>query len=313
MIETKLFTRNYVWEKRSLLIEPQKDLWWMQSHAMTPTVDTISPGLFKVYFSGRDEQNRSQIGFAVVEAKGEHLTVHEYSKEPVISIGELGCFDDNGVTPSSIVTVGSKKYFYFIGWNKGATVRMHLFGGLALSEDHGRTFQRYSKAPIIERNKVNPLLNTAPFVLHESGRWTMYYVSAVCWVHKDLPRYNIQYAESADGMNWIREGHVCIDFKSPKENALARPFVIKEDGVYKMWFAHKGEDYRLGYAESFDGKLWERCDELAGLSVSSDGFDSQMVEYACVFEHEGVKFMLYNGNNYGYDGIGWAVGRETRI
>ena len=44
-----------------------------------------------------------------------------------------------------------------------------------------------------------------------------------------------------------------------------------------------------------------------GIDVSSSGWDSEMIEYAYVFNHKGRKYMLYNGNNYGYDGIGLAV------
>lgn len=300
---------GYYWQKKDLLITPQKHLWWMQTHAMIPTVDHLQEDLYRIYFSGRDKENRSHIGFVVVRARDGELTVLEYSDEPVITLGELGCFDDNGVTPSCVVTVGHRKYFYYIGWNPGSTVRMHLFGGLAISDDGGKTFQRYSRAPIIERCRVNPFLNTAPFVLHENGEWRMYYVAGVGWVHKDLPRYNIQLATSHDGLNWERNGDVCIDFATENENALARPYVIKDNDTYKMWFAHKGDNYRLGYAESFDGKLWRRIDRCAGISVSPNTFDSEMVEYAAVFEHDGIKYMLYNGNNYGYDGAGWAVAR----
>ena len=138
----------------------------------------------------------------------------------------------------------------------------------------------------------------------------MYYVAGTEWRHRDLPRYNIQYAESNDGMDWQREGHVVVPFNSDEENALARPFVLREGNLYRMWFAHKsGENgkYRMGYAESQDGFDWERNDEFGGLDVSSAGFDSDMIEYFCVSSYDGQKFMFYNGNNYGHDGIGLAV------
>ena len=135
----------------------------------------------------------------------------------------------------------------------------------------------------------------------------MYYVSGCGWVNKDLPRYNIKMARSQDGKLWQRDGHVCIDFKDASENALARPYVIFEDGVWKMWFGHRGTAYRLGYAESLDGIDWERRDDLVGIDVSPSGFDSDMIEYAAVVKHKGRHFMFYNGNNYGFDGIGLAV------
>ena len=253
--------------------------------------------------------NQSHIGWVVVDlCDPEHIV--EYCTEPILRPGELGCFDDNGVTPSCVVKDGNTVFLYYIGWTPGCTVRMHLFGGLAFSVNGGRTFERYSRAPIIERNKINPFLNTAPMVFREGSIWKMYYVAGTGWRHKNLPRYNIQYAESTDGIDWKREGHVAVPFMSEDENALARPFVLREYNYYRMWFAHKGnrsDKYRMGYAESHDGNSWLRNDKFGGLDTSSDGFDSEMIAYFCVVSYRGQKFLFYNGNDYGRNGIGLAV------
>ena len=225
----------------------------------------------------------------------------------MLSLGELGTFDDNGVSPSCIIEDGKTLRLYYIGWNKGATVRMHLFGGLALSSDGGRSFQRWSRAPVLERIDREPFLNTAPFVIRTSKTWRLYFVAGVGWESPDLPRYHIRSADSDDGLTWRREGHVCIDFSAADENALARPMVLRDGPVWRMWFAHKGAAYRLGYAKSLDGLSWTRDDSYAGLDVSADDFDSDMVEYAAVFPHLGRHFMFYNGNDYGRGGIGLAV------
>jgi hypothetical protein len=73
-----------------------------------------------------------------------------------------------------------------------------------------------------------------------------------------------------------------------------------------MWFSYRGSSYRLGYAESSDGLTWARKDGRHGLAPADVGWDSQSVEYGCVFDHEGTRWMLYNGNNYGETGIGLA-------
>jgi hypothetical protein len=92
--------------------------------------------------------------------------------------------------------------------------------------------------------------------------------------------------------------------------------VLKEDGVYKMWYAtRQGQDYRedktqsyrIGYAESADGIGWRRLDEQAGIDVSENGWDSEMVEYPCVIAPNGRKYLFYNGNGFGRSGIGYAV------
>ena len=298
------------WEKHGLIIEPQKHLWWMQTHAMLPTVDQLEGSLYRIYFSGRDKENRSHIGYAVVDVNNPYKIL-EYCSDPALTLGNLGCFDDNGVTPSSIVNYDGKKYLYYIGWNKRSTVRMSLVAGLAISSDRGKTFKRYSKAPILERTDKEPYsILTAPYVLIENSIWRMWYDSGIEWVHPDLARYNIKYAESKDGVHWNRKAVVCVDLKSENENALARPCVLKDADLYKMWFAYKGENYRLGYAESKDGITWERKDEQAGIGVSESGWDSEMIEYAFVFKHNSKKYMLYNGNNYGFSGIGLAIERR---
>ena len=302
-----MFDKTIRWKKLGLFLEPQRDKWWSLTHAMIPTPEAMGGGVFRIYYSGRNQQNQSHIAWADVSLE-EPFRVLGYSDGPVLSPGPLGCFDDNGVTPSCVIDIGNgEKALYYIGWNPGSTVRMHLFGGLAISSDNGQTFQRWSNAPILERSRTDPYLNTAPWVVKAENEFRIYYVSGHEWIHKDLPRYNLKVARSDDGKVWHRDGRVCIDFKDKTENALARPYVIFDDGIWKMWFGHKGDAYRLGYAESHDGLSWKRRDDLAGVDVSPSGFDSEMIEYAAIVKHDGRRFMFYNGNNYGFDGIGLAV------
>lgn len=296
------------WKKLGRIIQPDHNLPWMISHAMIPVADHISGDVYRIYFSGREKQNRSLIGYCELDIADPNKIL-KISKEPVLGLGELGCFDDNGVTPSWIVNWENKKYLYYIGWNPRSTVRMKLFAGLAISHDNGETFKRYSRVSILDRTHEEPFLNTAPCVLLDDEVWRMWYVSGTEWVTPDLPRYNIKYAESKDGKTWQRDGYVCIDFRKG-ENALARPCVLKEGGIYKMWYSYKGgitDTYRIGYAESKDGFEWEQMDEKVGIDVSPEGWDSEMIEYSYVFNHAGRKYMLYNGNDYGRDGIGLAV------
>lgn len=302
-------TNKIKWEKKGLLLEPQTNLWWMKSHVMIPTVEHLEGDLHRVYFSGRDDKNRSMIGYADVTVNNGNITLVKYADEPVLQIGELGTFDDNGVTPSCLIKHDGKKYLYYIGWNAGSTTRMGLIGGLAISTD-GETFKRNSRAPLLERTDREPFsILTAPFALKDDNVWRLYYVSCEGWIDRDLPTYNLKYAESTDGIHWKRDGHVCIDFNDENETALARPCVLKEDGIYKMWFSYKDPaiGYRIGYAESTDGKNWNRMDNESGIEVSESGWDSEMIEYGFVFNHNGIKYMIYNGNGYGTNGAGYAV------
>jgi hypothetical protein len=299
------------WRKLGRILEPIQELSWMRTHAMVPVADHRGGDLYRIYCSGRDDQNRSLIGYAEIDIKHPHELI-SVSDHPVLGFGELGCFDDNGVTPSWIVNEGSTKLLYYIGWRPRSTTRMSVVAGLASSSDGGESFKRVSRAPILRLNDTEPhSILTAPCVLRERNLWRMWYVSGVQWISPDLPRYNIKYAESTDGIVWDQKGRVCIDFRDENETALARPCVLKDGDVYRMWYSYKPthdeKSYRIGYAESEDGLDWERMDDQAGIDVSDDGWDSETVEYPYVFQHDGCHYMLYNGNDYGMTGFGLAV------
>ena len=57
--------------------------------------------------------------------------------------------------------------------------------------------------------------------------------------------------------------------------------------------------YRISYAESSDEIEWLRKDEEVGIDVSHSGWDSVIICYSYVFVHNGERYMLYNGNDYG--------------
>ena len=270
---------------------------------MLPTPERVGGSLVRIWWGGRNDLNQSHIGWSLIDLERPD-TVLETAIEPELKPGRLGAFDDNGVLPSCVINIGGETRLYYIGFKPGGTTRMDLFGGLAIKPDGAAGFERYSEAPIIERCKVNPFINTAPFVVKTPFGWRMYYVAGVEWVHKDLPRYNIQIATSKDGLDWHRDGRVAIDFE-PGENALARPYVWHDGEMWHMWFAAKGEAYRQKQAVSQDGLNWTRIDP-PGLEPG-DGEDSEMIEYGVVLTHNGQRIVFYNGNDYGKGGVLVAI------
>jgi len=292
------------WRKLGLVIKPDPSLWWSRTHAMLPTPEHVYGSLWRIYGAGRNADNQSHVGWALIDLD-DPARILERSTEPVLTPGALGCFDDNGVLPSCIVRDGDETLMYYIGFKPGGTTRMDLYGGLAIAKAEGG-FERWSQAPIIERNRANPYINTAPWVVRDGDAWRMYYVAGTEWVHRDLPRYNIQIATSDDGRNWQRDGRVAIDF-APGENALARPYVYHDGTQWVMWFASKGEAYRAQIAYSDDGLNWTRNPDGPGLLPTPGGPDADMLEYFIVLPHKGKRIVFYNGDGYGEHGICAAV------
>src|SRR5690606_30044824 len=120
----------------------------------------------------------------------------------------------------------------------------------------------------------------------------------------------LHYASSLDGNHWQRHG-LAVPYELGVAQAFSRPTVLhRASGGYEMWFSSRGgrwASYRIGFATSENGETWKLELEKAGIDVSTDGWDSEMIEYPFVFDHKGQRFMLYNGNGYGKTGFGLAV------
>src|SRR5262249_19962669 len=155
----------------------------------------------------------------------------------VIGPGSPGSFDDAGVTSSCVVARDGRLTLFYTGWSLGVSVPFYLSVGMAVSDDHGETFRKTSRAPLFDRTDAHPYLTASPWVLAIDDVWRMWYVSGTEWTTtagQHRHRYHIKYAESADGTHWRREGIVCIDYASPNEYAFSRPCVIHENGMYRM-------------------------------------------------------------------------------
>jgi predicted GH43/DUF377 family glycosyl hydrolase len=299
------------WRKGGRIALPAKRPEWMHSHAALPFAEPLADQQVRVYFSSRDRHNRSHTGSLVVDLR-EPERILDLSADPVLAPGELGCFDDSGAMACWLTPDGEHRMLYYIGWNLGVTVPFRNAIGLAVS-DAGSRFRRHAPGPIVDRSPFEPHFVASCCVLKDRERWRMWYLACVGWeLVRGRPRhrYHLRYAESSDGVAWRRDGTVAVDFKDPAEYAISRPSVLRDGQRWKMWYSTRGEQYRIGYAESDDGVRWTRRDDEVGIDASPTGWDSQMIEYPHVFDHAGRRYMLYNGNDYGRTGIGLATLEE---
>jgi predicted GH43/DUF377 family glycosyl hydrolase len=301
------------WVKLGKIFEVNKNFEWMYSHSSVPFAEFIKNDILKIYFSCRDKHNVSYIGYIIVNINNPKkiLTI---SKAPILKKSKIGTFDDSGTMGCCILNKNNKKYLYYIGWNLGVTVPFRNSIGLAISNDNGKTYQRAFDGPILDRNKNEPHFTASNCVIYDNGIYKIWYLSATHWKiinHKPQHYYHIKYAESKDGIEWIRKGVVAIDYKNKYEYSISVPRVIKENSIYKMWFSSRGtkkvNEYRINYAESKNGIEWIRKDNQIFLNVSEKGWDSKMICYPFIFDHKGKRYMLYNGNDYGKTGFGLAV------
>jgi hypothetical protein len=294
------------WRKLGRVFAPDGEADWMTSHATNCVAWPLGGSRIRVYFTTRDARNRGSIGWVEIDLR-RPATILARATEPVLSPGPPGAFDDSGISLGCIVADGGTMLLYSMGWNLAVTVPWRNSIGLAASTD-GLHFERVSPAPVLDRNRVDPYSLSYPFVMRDGGGWRMWYGSNLRWGASEREMdHVIKDAIGSDAATWTPSGRICIGIEQEGEYAFARPVVIRDDALWRMWYSYRGEQYRIGYAESADGRTWRRRDDRAGIAPSESGWDAQSIEYPWVFDHDGERYMLYNGDAYGRTGFGLAV------
>jgi hypothetical protein len=298
------------WKKLGKILNIDKNSSWMNTHSAVPVAINVKDDLYKIFFATRDKDSHAQIAYIVIDINNPK-EILEISLEPILKKGKIGCFDDEGVFPTTFVKFNNNEYLYYVGWNN------HSINGIfqtsaGIAKKEKNKFIKLFDGPILDRGIYDPTLIATYDIIYEDKIFKMWYTSGLRWEYMNgnlQSFYHIKYAESLDGINWQRDGHICIDFESSNESNIGRPTVIKENGLYKMWYCYAliNQLYRIGYAESKDGFDWIRKDKEVGVSVSENGWDSEMIAYPNVFIHNNKKYMLYCGNGYGKEGFGIAV------
>jgi len=299
------------WRKLGKIYEPETLHPLLFSHAANPLPVHLDGDNYRVFFSGRDQENRSSVGYADVDISKK--IVVEVSTEPVFAYGPPDSFFSHGVSIGNCYEADGIRYILFMGWQcPGGQHWRGDIGRLVLKTDLSLILD--SPSPFLSTDSVDPVSLSYPWVFQEQDVFHMWYGSTETWdAGNDEMLHIIKYARSQNGHVWEKSG-LALPYELGTAQAFSHPTLIgsRKEG-YHMWFSYRsgsGQKYRIGYAKSADLKMWNLYLHDAGIDVSSSGWDSDMIEYPFVFDHKGDRYMLYNGNGYGKTGFGLAVLEE---
>lgn len=312
---------SYKWIKRGRVFNPKEisGRTWLQEFAQAPAT-LVFDDFVRVYFScrpGPDAQGQYVSYSSFVDLDRKDLTkIICVADQPILDLGGLGTFDEFGTYPVSVIKHDNKYRAYFGGWTRCESVPFNVAIGVAESED-AETFTRLGPGPIISYSPDEPFVMSGPKIRRFNNIYHLYYIAGKKWVMHEgraEPVYTIRLAISKDGLSWQKHGPELIPVRLEENECQASPDVIFANGQYHMFFCYrystdyrgKEKGYRIGYASSPDGKNWTRDDAKAGLDISDDGWDSEMVSYPHVFELDGKTYMFYLGNGVGREGFGLA-------
>ena len=279
----------------------------------------------RIYFSTRavDQGNGKYLSHvAFIDMRKNLRDLIRVGDKAVIPLGGLGCFDEHGIFPMSVLRHGDAVHGYTCGWNRRVSVSVDTAIGLAISRDDGLSFERVGAGPVLAASLHEPCLVGDGFVRVVGGVFHMWYIFGTGWKNfsAEAPpdrTYKIGHATSADGITWVKEEarRIIADRLGPDESQ-ALPSVIGIDGRYHMFFCYRqsfdfrnnsARSYRIGHAWSDDLANWTRDDDNPLLEVTPGEWDSDMLCYPHVFECDGGIYLLYNGNEFGRYGFGAAV------
>ncbi len=289
-----------IWKKKCLLFE--------DSYASNPTAIKLFKNIYRVFYSSRDKENKSSLfffDFDIVDLK-----ITNKNKSPVFKYNAESDFFSSGITPGCIYSIEDKNYLAFMGWTNN--VDSHWYGNIgSLEIDKNFEIIPDSERLLLGLNDIDKVSLSYPEIISINKKYYMFYGSTVKWEYKNGEMlHTLNFAESKDGKNFIPKGKI-LNYKDGYAQAFSRPTIyIDKSKKLHMWYSYRGskkDTYKIGYAYS-DGTVtsWVNQYNENQISKSDSGWDSQMVEYPNVFEHDSTLYMLYNGNGFGKTGIGIA-------
>jgi len=301
-----------LWEKLGPIWSAKDHLSWGSMGTLTPTPIKLKNGIVRVFCGIRDHQGVGRIGYFDVDESKPQKVIN-FSASPILNIGVPGSFDDNGMLLGDFIEVNGELRMYYVGFQLGTKAKFLAFGGMAISDDNGQTFRRYSQAPIIDRDD-NGLFIRAIHGIKKltDGNFRIWFSEGASWEiinNKAYPNYSIATLDSPDGLSFQPNIGRPIKIEKNDEYRIGRSRVFSltnERHILTFTYGKVNGEYQSGYAESKDLLSWERKHDW-GLDPGGFSFDSKHLAYPALIKmSNGDIYCFYNGNDMGADGIGLA-------
>jgi len=266
------------WNSQGLIFSKKKFPEWNFSHAWVPTPIMVTKNICRIFYAGRNKDNKSQLGAFDIDLNNPKKIKRVFQK-PLLELGKIGHFDDCAVIPSHIIKVKSIYYLFYVGWTQAKTVPYIASIGLATTKSLNKKFKRYSEAPILGRTKEDPIFTASCFVQKNKDNYKMFYTSNISWVkiqNNTVPKYTIKEASSFDLINWK---HEVVTLKHKKnEIAITRPWIFENNSKEVMLYSYRSDLYKIGLAEKINNK-WCRKDKNIKIQKKKKKFNLKNKKY----------------------------------
>jgi hypothetical protein len=345
------------WVKRGVILQPGFAGPRSAGFVSAPAVVRVANGRLRLYLWVADATPPWLRGqHLIIAAEGDpadplHWAV--VSQEPLIGPGPAGGVRDRGVGFPFVVPRSDGPWLMYYGtWGGDWTVKQELMNrtGVALSYDEGLTWQVAKEDMLpsgVPSSFDSGAIPSVDVLRIGAEDYVMWYTAAEKYLRFGEINQGILHigaARSRDGLHWSKRKGPAMRAREgatePYEACLARPAVLRIDGVYHMWLsvyemapgrrpnnsAASGAppsaqganrtgagSYRIEYARSTDGVHWTRFADQPVLPLTPGGFDSSSQTYPGVVDMGEEIWLFYAGDGLGATGIGLATLKKTEL
>jgi len=336
------------WIKRGIIFAPGFDGPRSAKFVSSPSVVRLKNGRLRMYVWVADETPPWLRGRHIVIAAESHpanpFQWEVISREELIGPDPSVDLRRNGVGFPFVLPRDDGPWLMYYGtWGGDWTINKELLNriGLALSHDEGRTW-KIAQEDMLPSGPPGSFdagaIPSVGVVRNAADDYLLWYTAVEKYVRFGETKQGILHigtARSRDGLKWDKSDRPVLRAREgaadPFEACLARPAVLKLDGVYHMWFGvydmppgsrpnppdapstpakTRGlgtGSYRIEYARSTDGIEWTRFPDQPIFPLSPGEFDSTSQTYASVVDMGDQLWMFYTGDGLGSTGVGLAT------
>ena len=230
----------------------------------------------------------------------------QYASNPIIKPGTSGWNQGSVYGGTTVIMFKDTLRMWYMGTPEDHVWNGIVYIGYAWSLD-GINWHQYLENPVFSPREGEwdyPQI-IDPFVIDDGDTLRMWYGGG----NVTQPGMRIGYATSVDGINWNRYPQPVIEPNAAWNNDGVIPGgVIKEDGIFKMWFSGgvgpagyppPSSQWSIGYATSSDCIHWDLLPDPVLLhGDNSTDFDKTSATEAYVFRTNAGYDMWYAGGAY---------------
>jgi hypothetical protein len=303
----------YNWKKTGLtysskLSNPQ----WGQTHALVPTPVVIDSRTVAIYSSFIDSEFRGRIGRVDVTIIEGIPEVSKIYQEPILDLGKVGTFSQYGVGMGAFWPNKVGGDLYYVAFDRPKEVKFRAFTGKAVFEQKSGVYRHESSEP-----KFGPEMGGTTIVgLHDILEFDGL-IHALISIGsgfeiingKEFPQYQVHIASGPDIDQLVINPTPIIEATKPTYR-IGRPRIKRILGGFEV-LVTAGTIHGSYLPEAYyssDLISWVRGPIDTFTKNSIDGFDDKHQCYLSRFELNDETWIVYNGNQMGIDGFGFAKG-----